>query len=156
MSWLTGQQLEKLIEKHADDLTQKAFLGVFSIDTLPSQLPHLPSLLIVNTHTKNLPGEHWKAIYISKDRHGEVFDSLALPVSVRLLQWMNRFTRKWQRSTLTIQNPLSPSCGAFVLYFILRRLQEKDLKRCLNIFSTNLYKNDEIMRNLVKMLGNKK
>lgn len=156
MNWLTGYELEKLIAKYANHRTQKAFLGIFSIDTLPQQIPHLPILLIVNTHTKNLSGEHWKAIYISEERHGEVFDSLALPVSARLLQWMNRFTRRWQQSRLILQNPLSASCGAFVLYFVLTRLLYKDGKKYFSIFSKKLHENDRLMKEFIKKLKNKK
>ena len=53
MSWMTGAQLERYIKKHGDEKTKHAFLGIFAIDHLPQNIPHLPSLLIVN-----LPGEH--------------------------------------------------------------------------------------------------
>lgn len=152
MSWLTGYELENLINKNADDKTRKAFLGIFAMDGLPQQIPHLPVLLIINTHTSNLSGEHWKAVYISTERHGEVFDSLAQPTSTLLLQWMNRFTRKWIRSSLTVQNPHSATCGAFVLYFILTRLQAPNFKACLQVLSSDLYKNDMLITHFVKNL----
>ena len=152
MSWLTGYELENLVYNNADDKTQKAFLGIFAIDGLPQQIPHLPALLIINTHTSNLAGEHWKAVYISQEHCGEVFDSLAQPTSTRLLQWMNCFTRKWIRSSLTIQNPLSGTCGAFVLYFILTRLHARNFASCLQLFSNDLYKNDLLMTDFVMKL----
>ena len=152
MSWLAGHELEKLIQKNADAKTRKAFLGVYAMDDLPHRIPHLPALLIINTHTSNLLGEHWKAIYISKDRHGEIFDSLALPTSTRLMQWMNSFTRKWTRSPLTVQNPHSATCGAFVLYFILTRLHVPTFMSCLQLFSRDLYNNDKLMMNFVSKL----
>jgi len=152
MSWLTGKQLEHLILKNADAKTYEAFLGVFSIDLLPEQIPFLPIMMIINTQTVNLPGQHWKAVYISKERIGEVFDSLALPISTRLLQWLNRFTRSWHHSTLTVQNPLSGTCGAFVIYYILKRLQKRNLRDCLQIFSRNLSLNDLLMKEFVALL----
>ena len=153
MSWLTGYELKNLVSKNADENTRKAFLGVFAMDGLPQQIPHLPALLIINTHTSNLSGEHWKAVYISKEHYGEVFDSLAQPTSTRLLQWMNRFTRKWIRSPLVIQNPLSATCGAFVLYFILTRLHAPNFMTCLQVFSHDLHKNDMLITQFVKNLN---
>ena len=115
-------------------------------------IKYLPLLLIVNTHAVNLPGEHWKAIYISHERKGEVFDSLATVISIPLLQWLNTFTNKWTHSRLTIQHPASPSCGAFVLYFILNRLNVKNMKDIVDCFSNNLADNDIMMRAYVKSL----
>jgi len=152
MSWLSGKDLEDKIKKNADDETWNAFLGVFSIDTLPEQIHSFPILLIINTQTSNLPGLHWKAVYISKERIGEVFDSFALPVSICLTQWLNRFTRSWHSQSLTIQHPLTATCGAFVVYYILMRIHERSLQNCLRIFSTNLSRNDRIVKEFVKLL----
>ena len=152
MSWLSGKDLETLIAENADDKTHKAFLGVFSIDMLPQQLPFLPIMLIINTQTVNLPGQHWKAVYISKEHIGEVFDSLATPISTRLMQWLNRFTRSWTTSSLTIQNPISATCGAFVLYYILTRFQKRNLQHASQIFSNNLSNNDLLMKEFVTLL----
>jgi len=160
MSWLSGKELETLILRHADDNTLKAFAGIFSIDTLPQQISTLPFMMVINTQTLNLPGEHWKAIYISKERVGEVFDSLALPVSTCLMQWMNRFTRTWYQSYLTIQNPISGTCGAFVLYYILNclrqpQLRPKRLRTFLELFTKKLYLNDKIVKEYVEQLKRK-
>ena len=75
MSWLSSIELENLINHYSDLATKQAFIGIFSMDKLPHHLPHLPILLIVNTDSSNLPGKHWKAVYISSDKVGEVFDS---------------------------------------------------------------------------------
>ena len=152
MSWLSGKDIQNTIEKYGSNETKKAFLGVFSLDTLPHNLPHLPILLVVNTDTKNLPGQHWKAVYISNERYGEVFDSLAMPVSIHLQRWMNSFSHRWKSSNVIIQNPLSPSCGAFVLYYVLIRLSKPTMSSCLKLFSKNLYDNDNLVRNFVKDL----
>lgn len=145
ISWLSTLDLEKFVDNHADVKTKEAFLGVFPINRLPKRLIQLPVLFIINTNTSNLPGQHWKAIFISKNREGEVFDSLATPVELILSHWMNTFTRKWTISTLTLQNPLSPTCGAYVLYFVLNRLKHNSLKSCLSFFSNHVIENDKRM-----------
>lgn len=152
MSWMTNVQLLHLIKKYADEDCRRAFSGIFSIDELPAKVTQVPFLMIVNTHTKNLPGEHWKAVYISNEGFAEVFDSLASPVSTFLASWLNKHTRKWIPSEVTIQNPLAPTCGAFVLYFILLRLQHKNLKSLLKIFSSDLAVNDNKMLEFVQNL----
>lgn len=152
MSWLSGQELEEIIETYGNKSIKKAFLGVFAIDTLPKRIPFLPILLIINTQTLNLPGQHWKAVYISEQKFGEVFDSLALPVSLRLQSWMNTFSRKWIRSPLTLQNPLSPTCGIYTLYYVLKRLDFPNMKSCMEIFSKDLVKNDSVMRKFYDLL----
>ena len=37
------------------------FVGVYPLDKMP-QLMHTPANFIVNTHTHDLPGEHWIAV----------------------------------------------------------------------------------------------
>ena len=147
VNWLTSEQLHKLIIRNARPTTQAAFLGIFAIDTLPQQISSLPVLLVVNNDTSNLAGRHWKAIFISSERQGEVFDSLVTPVSIALEKWMNTFTIKWTCSTLTIQYPLSPSCGAFVLHYILHRLGENSLKDYTEkYFDSELHVNETRIR----------
>lgn len=142
IAWLTTLDLEDFILKCADKKTTSAFLGVYPIDCLPKTVSQLPVLFIINTNTSNLPGQHWKAVYVSSQRIGEVFDSLAMPLSIRLEQWMNSFTRKWTISTMTLQNPLSPTCGGYVLYFVMTRLKHKSLTSCLAPFTINVNDND--------------
>ena len=76
----------------------------------------------MNTQAYNLEGEHWKTIFIDEKRRGEVFDSLAQPMNMTLIQWMNRFTHKWTRNRKVYQHKRSTTCGAFALYYILKRL----------------------------------
>ena len=66
MNWLSTQELESTIYNYADENTKTVFHGVFPIDHLPKGISRLPVLFIINTNTGNLPGQHWKAIYIDK------------------------------------------------------------------------------------------
>ena len=139
MSWLTGKQLETKILKNADPETRKAYGGVFSIDQLPFAIPQYPYFMIINTQSHNLPGEHWKTVFIDREKRAEVFDSLALPLSNILIRWLNRFTRSFSVNRLFYQHPLSPSCGAFSLYFVLNRLHNP--KCVTDMFDTALHDN---------------
>ena len=135
MSWLSSAKILEKVKRNADEVTKKAFHGIYPIDDLPQSVPHLPIFIIVNTHTHNLPGEHWLTIFIDENKRGEVFDSLALPMSNLLIRWLNTFTRKWKRNNKAYQHPLSSSCGAFALYFTLKRLRAKDFEHVTSSFN---------------------
>jgi len=142
MSWLSAEELNDKVRRNADKDVLIAFHGVYSIDSLPEFIHTRPFLMIVNTHTKNLPGEHWIAILIDEQRNGEVFDSLALPVSNILIRWLNRFTKKWKKNELMFQHIFSASCGVFALYFILNRLRVKDFETFTALFDKKSHVNE--------------
>ena len=145
MSWLSDGDIKRKIRLNGDSATQKAFLGVFPIDDLPFSLPSYPAIFVVNTQSHNLPGEHWIAIFIDQQRRGEVFDSLALPPSLLLTQWMNRFCRSWRRNHFSYQHPFSAACGSFVIYFVLHRLRVSHLNDITNCFTRELYANEKFI-----------
>ena len=134
MSWLTNHQLEQAVERYGDDKTKEAFLGAFPIDRLPTTVKTYPVLLIVNSQSHNLGGEHWLALFISPQQRGELFDSAAQPVDLRINRWLNRFsTKRWIRNHVIYQSPFSPICGAYVLYYVLNRLHHPSMKELLMV-----------------------
>ncbi len=142
MSWLTGNTIIKKIEKNADAKTLDAFKGIYPIDQLPAFIPSYPFLIIVNTHTHNLYGEHWIAIFIDKNKNGELFDSLASPISNHVIRWMNKFTRRWLTNGTAYQHPMSATCGAFVLFYVLKRLCYNDFLSFKKEFTVKPYANE--------------
>ena len=58
MSWLDNNDIIDKIQYNADNETWQAFDDVYPIDMLPNAIPHYPLFIVINTHTKNLPGEH--------------------------------------------------------------------------------------------------
>ena len=145
MSWLTNQQLERAIYRHGDRRVQMAFRGIYPLNRLPQLDMRGPLFIILNTDVENLPGRHWKAIYIDENYHGEVFDSLALPLSDRLIRFMNYHTTKWTRNTTMLQHPLSAQCGIYVLYFVTQRMYFDSLSDLLSTFSPCLLENERLM-----------
>ena len=152
MSWLTDITIKNKLYKNADDATWEAFDNVYSLDTLPTTIKHYPIFIVLNTHPQNLQGEHWKVIYIGKDRRGELFDSLGLPPNIPTQQWLRKHTRQYQRSERMLQHPLSATCGAFVLYFILKRLHVHRFKSITDDFSYNVHSNEKMIRNFYNAL----
>lgn len=152
MSWLSGKDLVDKVRKNADKETLLAFYGTCAIDDLPEYIHSRPFFLLVNTHTKNLPGEHWIAILIDENRYGELFDSLALPVSNILIRWLNRFTKKWKKNGRSFQPLLSATCGAFALYFILNRLRVNSFETLTASFSDSPEANENCVKQFYRCL----
>ena len=141
MSWLSDNEIRGFIRRNADETTLGAFQGVFPISRLPHAVNAYPFFMIVNTQSHNLPGEHWIAVFIGSNRRGEIFDSLALPLSNRLVRWMNAFCFSFRRNSLAYQHPLSARCGVYVLYFVLNRLHDPN---CMSLkFGESLSENEE-------------
>ena len=152
MSWLDNHDIIDKLMYNTDEETWKAFDDVYPIDMLPKAIRHYPIFIVINTHTKNLPGEHWKAILIKEDRTAEVFDSFALPLNTFTENWLNKFTRKWKSNPRAYQHPSSALCGAYVLYFIINRLKYSNYKSFLKNFSTSASDNDRMINEFYRSL----
>ena len=152
MSWLTTKSLSTKVRKNARAKTLAAFNGIYSIDTMPNSISCRPFLMIVNTHTHNLPGEHWIAIHIDENKNGELFDSQAMPISNILIRWLNTFTNKWKTNSRSFQHPTSSTCGAFVLYFILNRLHVKDFESITAVFTPSPFLNERFVTSFYRAL----
>lgn len=152
MSWLSSKQIQDKVKKNASEEVKNAFYGVYPIDKLPDSIPHLPIFIVVNTDTHNLDGEHWKTIFINKDRYGEVFDSLAQPMSNLLIRWMNRYTRRWKKNYKVYQHSRSTTCGAFALYYILKRLDHSSFYSFTQTFSRSIPKNECLVQSFYNVL----
>ena len=119
MSLLSDTQILRKIRKCGNRYSKRLFMGVFARDGLPEKIADYPCSLIINTDTKNLPGKHWVAIFVSSYKEGEYFDSFGHEPPQDVAIWMNKVTLKWKQiNSKLLQNPLSVSCGKFVLFFV--------------------------------------
>lgn len=132
--------------------TKHIFLGVYACDTLPNYVFKKPALLICNTQPIHKPGEHWVAIYISKKKQGEYFDSFGLPPSNKyILEFLNRNCSKFSSNKQMIQSLFSNYCGQFCIMFAFFKGLSKSLKLFLKTFNLKKpYKNNNIVLNFFK------
>lgn len=96
------------------------FVGVFPLNKLPP-LSTLVSgnALILNTHTANLPGQHWIAVYV-KPRELQVFDPLgatSYPHSLVAYLHMDP-KRRVVYNRAIVQSPLAKDCGQHCLHWL--------------------------------------
>ena len=118
---------------------------------MPKGINSYPCSLIINTDTKNLPGKHWVSIYISGYKEGEYFDSFGHEPSQDIAIWLNKFTNKWKKVNVSVlQNPLSVTCGHFVLFYINERPLVNSHFHILKQFHTDTYGNDQFVKHYYK------
>ena len=137
MKYTTDEnQLTKLLSKKLP----LSFRGIYSSYELvhspramgwPVQPPHA---LIINTDSKNLPGKHWVAIYITENGQGEVMD-----------------THRWINNKYLIQPPKSDSCGQFCADYLIRRSLADSMDSVLAIFTTNLHANEKSVLSRIRV-----
>jgi len=122
------------------------YRGCFPADCLPT-VDRSPFGIITNTDPSNLPGTHWVAIFL-KNRIGEYFDSAGSYPPPRIEKYLNRNCLYWKFNRKLIQQPNTMSCGRYCLYFLKRRLHVRCMEDALKIFSSDLAKNEKIIKDL--------
>lgn len=57
------------------------YLGTFPLDKVPLRFVKdaLLQHFIINTHTSNLPGQHWIAVTVHNGKKAYIFDSFGIP-----------------------------------------------------------------------------
>lgn len=113
-----SNQIEKVAR---EKLKIKGFLGVYSLDKLPVHLPSPPYRFIVNTHTSNLPGEHWLAVSGEKTGKIYVFDPMGFFYPPLLVQYLAKLRKPLIFNKTAYQSPSSRECGQYCLSWLQLR-----------------------------------
>lgn len=134
---------ENVVEKilRTDPKTSRIFLGVFARDELPDQPPY-PSCFILNTDPRSKPGQHWLAVFYSKNGFCSFFDSYGKPPSFyRLESYISRTSLGWNSNERRLQGN-SSFCGFYSILFLLYKTRNKT-KDFFKEFYYNNIKNDK-------------
>jgi len=130
------------------------FVGIYSIDTLPSDLKNR-TFLIFNSALHNERGQHWICL-CNINKKIEIFDSLgSSQEKVEAIKKFCKFKnkRQFKINDTPVQSLNSSSCGLFVLYFAINRFLNADLgfSALLNeIFTDNLDENEQLVDQFCK------
>lgn len=137
------------------------FLGVFALDQLPPRLPNDNQhsyCLIVNTDPSNLPGMHWLAVYIDRNKNflADVFDSYGRVPPLSLQRWLTKHCRRWTYTRRFIQGALTSLCGIYCIYVLhvkCFRFPKQSFKEIVDSeFGEDASQNDAKMRLFLKSL----
>ena len=136
------------IENYLKD--QKGFLGCFASDDLPTFPKSLPASLIINTHKKSQPGEHWLALVLTKHKCF-YFDSFGAPILEETI--VSYLQQKYEKVTINnecIQHLYSDSCGLYCIAFVKNVKSKTSFETFISKFNLyDLLKNDNIVINLM-------
>ncbi len=123
-----------------DKFSKKLFCGVLPIDELKNFTFRKPCSLIVNTDESSKPGEHWIALFITKNGYLEYFDSYGIkPFKKEIFQFIKKHQMKLIFNKKKIQNSLSINCGKFCLLFVLLRTRGFTMKKIIRFFVNTKY-----------------
>ncbi len=131
-----------------DKFSRKLFCGVLPIDELENFKFRKPCSLIVNTDESSKPGEHWIALFITRNGSLEYFDSYGIkPFKKEIYQFIKKHQMKLIYNKKIIQNSLSINCGKFCLLFVLLRSRGFTMKKIVKFFVNKKY-NDLLIRKI--------
>ena len=129
-----------------DKFSRKLFCGVQPIDELKNFKFQKPCSLIINTDESSKPGEHWIALYITRNGNLEYFDSYGnKPFKKEIYHFIKKHRMNLIYNKKKIQSSLSTNCGKFCLLFVLLRTRGLSMKKIIRLFVN--YKNNDLLIN---------
>lgn len=96
-------------------LLEDEFIGVFPLDKIPNKL--INGAYVVNTHTSELKGEHWLAIYVKQTKI-DVFDPFGFYYPSILVNHVTKAGKPVYFSKRKCQNMLTNNCGPLCLLWL--------------------------------------
>jgi hypothetical protein len=113
----TTEILQKVYE---DPVLKQIFIGVYPFNVAPN-IDLLPTALILNMDSSDLPGSHWIALFYTKKGECNYFDSFGRKPDSNILAYISKNSKKFIYNNLCVQDLWSISCGQMCLYFLVWR-----------------------------------
>lgn len=139
--------LEKCLSK------LKIFKGVYPRDLLPAPSDK-PCIIIANTDSSYEIGTHWVAFYFTSHGPNYYFDSYGLyPSQLEFESYLLKYSRNnWMYNCKQLQGVTSDVCGHYVSLFTYCMSKGYSIQDFLNLFSTNVEKNDVIVCKIMQSI----
>lgn len=109
---------------------------VTSRDKLPNKFK-LPLYLIVNDDVHTGEGQHWSALWVSKQQHAIYLDSFGRPPFIEIRKFIDKHAKSLEVSSEWLQKVNSTSCGLYSCIFLVFCSRNKTLKEYLSNFCKN-------------------
>lgn len=129
----------------SDSKLKSPFIGVFPSDQLPF-IETYPAALIANIDTHDQDGSHWVAIYLTKTKRGEFFDSFGRHPSMcsrHFKPFLETWSDAWTYNQRSMQSFWSAVCGQYCLYYLLRRVRGNSMASIVSTFNQSRVENDK-------------
>ena len=136
---LTNFQLENILK--CDPILN--FFGVRAYDQIPNYVLQYPCGYVFNTDKSNKPGSHWVSVYFDEKKDCQYLCPLGTEPYGLLYDFALFNSRTASYNKLTLQHPLSNTCGYYVVYHLIHAARGKDLVSIIDSFGPELKLNDE-------------
>ena len=100
--------------------TSTRYLGVYSLNQIPSTFTNFPCAYVANTDPSTLPGRHWVAFYHLSPSHLEFFDSYGFEPDDYHFPLSPHIT-EIDYNSHPIQSLNSSDCGQYCIFYVYQR-----------------------------------
>ena len=119
-----------------DKFSKNKYIGTFAFDKLPKKIKY-PSCFIINNQPSHMDGEHWIAVYFSKNKSCHFFDSYGNhPKYFDLNNYLKKFCNKIFYNKKQLQTNKSVYCGIYCILYLLFKCRGYSLKKFLKNFNS--------------------
>ena len=132
------------------------YVGAFPSDARVTA-KKLPASFIFNTDDSKGKGQHWVALYIDANGHGDYFDPYGIPpINENLYSIIDSLCKSWEYNKCLIQSLSlnSNACGQHCIIFIASRNAGFTMPQICNLFTSNRLKNDQFSKHIVHSVKN--
>lgn len=152
---MNTQELEGLMSR----LIGKQFCGVLACDELPMEKWKVrPAMFIVNTHPKNMPGEHWLAVTLEEEGGRKIstfFDSYGFPPGFShfpksIKEFLTKNGSKIYYNIKQVQDTLSTTCGQHCVFYLCQRARGVSFEDVMSLYKDDLRSNDKVVACFVR------
>ena len=134
-----------------DRFTKHYFRGVYACDTLPKEILPRLSALVVNTDPSDQPGQHWVAIYLTRNGVCEYFDSYGKHPNVpQIASFLEKNSQRSICNSRRLQGTFSTVCGQYVTFFLLHRCRDLSMAKTMKLFTSDTPENDLNVNNFIR------
>ena len=127
---MNGLEIVAILDK--DPRVKKMFGGVLAADELPFIIRKRPSVYVVNTDIKRLPGSHWTVFYFPKRGPAEFFDSLGQAPEryhKRFRIVLLRNGPAYVYNKLRVQPYYASTCGRYCIDYVKMRCHGVNMRQ---------------------------
>ena len=129
------------------------FAGVYARNKLPTCRLRVPCLMVCNTDPDTKQGQHWIAVYIDKERHGEYFDPYGIPpFHFDFIDFLKRQCKTWSYNHIRVQPLNSLTCGQYCIYYLVHREMGMTMRDITENLDSSTYLVDDFVQKLVHYL----
>ena len=125
-------------------------MGLFSSDTLPTNIKKRPTIIVCNTDPSDRAGEHWICLYAIETDMDSFFDSFGRRPCLPFCSFMDKQCIYWTYNNRQLQNIYSSVCGACWVFFAIYKSYGHDMHEIVCAFTDDTTVNDWLVDRFIR------